>query len=191
MKNSQWCYFAWESVWWGFCFCVVVVHFLCVSLFVNDLHFVVVSSFDFQATLPCHQHSTLAFQAREGLHQLWALPRLLLIAFSFSFTASATVLSGLFLPTGVFYLMLLPNIFSTTWFYQGFSGSRQLFLKICRSSYWSSKHSPGPSVCLIHNLLFILNLCLYMSILQKFLLVVKTLIENIDQQPHYSAAMKI
>ena len=43
----------------------------------------------------------------------------------------------------------------------------------------------------IYNLLYILNLYLYISILQKFLLVVKTLIENIDQQPHYSAAMEI
>ena len=43
----------------------------------------------------------------------------------------------------------------------------------------------------IHNLLYILNLYLYMSILQKFLLVVKTLIKNIDQQPDYSAAIKI
>ena len=43
----------------------------------------------------------------------------------------------------------------------------------------------------IHNLLYILNLYLYMSILQKFLLVVKTLIKNMDQQPHYSAPMKI
>ena len=43
----------------------------------------------------------------------------------------------------------------------------------------------------IHNLLYILNLYLYMSILQNFLLVVKTLMKNIDQQPHHSAAMKI
>ena len=41
--------------------------------------------------------------------------------------------------------------FVTTCFYQGFRGSRQLFLKICRASYWSSKHRPGPSVCLIHS----------------------------------------
>ena len=107
----------------------------------------------FQATLPCHQHSTLASQAREGLHQLWALPRprLLLIAFSFSSTANATVLSGHFLPTGVFYLTLLPDIFCTTCFYQGFPGSRQLFFEICRTSYWSLKHRPGPSVCLINS----------------------------------------
>ena len=48
---------------------------------------VVVHSFllfiHFQATLPCHRHSTQASHAREGPHQLWALPRLLLIAFFF------------------------------------------------------------------------------------------------------------
>ena len=47
---------------------VVVVH---LYSFVDVFHFVdVVSSFDFQATLPCHRHSTLASQTREGLHQL-------------------------------------------------------------------------------------------------------------------------
>ena len=97
------------------------------------------SSFHFQATLPSHWHSTLASQAREGLHQLWALPWLLLIAFSFSSTASTIVLSGHFLPTGFFYFKLLPDIFGTfptflahswhfgtTCFYQGFTGSQQL-----------------------------------------------------------------
>ena len=63
----------------------------------------------------------------------------------------ATVLSGHFLPTGIFYLTLLPDIFGTNCFYEGFPGSRQLFLEICRASYWSSKHKPGPSVCLIHS----------------------------------------
>ena len=67
----------------------------------------------FQPTSPCHRHSTLASETREDLHQLWTLPRLLSIAFSFSSTTSATVLSGHFLPTGVFYLTLLPNIFGT------------------------------------------------------------------------------
>ena len=56
----------------------------------------------FQATFPCHRHSTLASQAREGLHQLWTLPWLLSVALLFArlfrhiFTASAMVLSGLF-----------------------------------------------------------------------------------------------
>ena len=165
-------------------------------MFVDAFHFVgFVSSFDFQATFPCHRHSTLAFQTREGLHQLWALPQLLSIAFSFSSTASATVLSGHFLPTGVFYLTLLPNIFGTTCFYQGFPGSRQLFLEICRASYWSSKHRPGPSVCLIHSnpqSSIHLNFVFMHVNIAKVLLVVETLIrsaatlfsshENIKQQ---------
>ena len=87
--------------------------------------------------------------------------------------ASATALSGHFLPTGVLYLRLLPNIFGTTCFYQGLSGSWQFFLEVCRASYWSSKHRPCPAVCLIHSnpqSLYILNLYLYMSIFQKFYL---------------------
>ena len=68
-------------------------------------------------------------------------PNYFLIAFSFSSCASATVLSGHFLPTRVFYLTLLPDSFGTTCFYQGLPGSRQVFLEVCRDSYWSSKHS--------------------------------------------------
>ena len=92
-------------------------------------------------------------RTREGLHQLWALPGLLSIAllFRYIFTASATVLSGHFLPTGVFYLRLFPHIFATTCFYQGLCGSGQLFLEVCKASCWSSKHRPGPSACLIHS----------------------------------------
>ena len=66
-----------------------------------------------------------------------------------SFTASAIVLSGYFLPTGVFYLMLLHQHFICV--YQGLPGSRQFFLEVSRASYWSSKHKPCPSVCLIHS----------------------------------------
>ena len=136
----------------------------------------------FQATLPCHWHSTLASQECEGLHQLWALPWLLLTDFSFSSTASATVLSGHFLPTGVFYLTFLPNIFGTTCFYQGLPGSRQFFLEVCRASYWSSKHRPGPSVCLIHSnpqsFIHLKFVFIHVNI-AKVLLVVKTLVKNI------------
>ena len=69
----------------------------------------------------------------------------------FSSTASATVLSGYFLPTGIFYLTLLPNIFATTCFYQGLPGCWQFFHEVWRASYWSSKPRPSPSVCLIHS----------------------------------------
>ena len=60
----------------------------------------------FQATFPCHQYSTMPSQAREDLHRLWTLSWLLSVAllsprlFRHNFTASATALSGLFLPTG-------------------------------------------------------------------------------------------
>ena len=139
------------------------------------------SSFRFQATFPCHRHSTLASQACEGLHQLWSLPQLLLIVFSFSSTASATVLSEYFLPTGVFYLTALPDIFGTTCFYQGLPGSRQFFLEVWRASCWSSKHRLGPSVCLIHsNPQSFIHLkfgFIHVSI-AKVLLVVKTLIKK-------------
>ena len=182
-------------------FVLVVVH---LSSFVDVFHFVgVVSSFDFQATLPCHRHSTLASQTREGLHQLWALPRLLLIAFSFSSTASATVLSGHFLPTGVFYLTLLPDIFgipnilAQPAFIKVSLGAGSYFFESCRASYWSSKHRPGPSVCLIHSnpQSFIHLKFVFINVnIAKVLLVVKTLIrsaatlfsshENIKQQPN-------
>ena len=106
-----------------------------------------------------------------------------LIAFSFSSTARATIFIGHFLPTGVFYLVLLPNIFGTTCFYQGFPRSRQLFLEICRASYRSSKHRPSPSVCLIHSnpQSFIHLKFVFMHVyIAKVLVVVKTLIKNTD-----------
>ena len=72
--------------------------------------------------------------------------------FCYSFTASTTVLTGRFLPTGVFLPMsLLPDIFDTTCFYQGLRGSQQFFLEVSRASCWSSKHRPSLSVCLGHN----------------------------------------
>ena len=49
--------------------------------------------------------------------------------------ASATALSEHFLPTDIFYVTLLSDIFGTTCFYQGFPGSRKLFPEICRASY--------------------------------------------------------
>ena len=107
--------------------------------------------------------------------------------FRYLLTASATVLSGHFLPTGVFYLTLLPGNFATSqhfrhipdiltqpFFYQGFTGSWQLlFVKV------AGLHTDPQNTDLIHlfvwftvihNLLYILTLYLCMSILQKFYL---------------------
>ena len=102
--------------------------------------------------------------------------------FRYLLTASATVLSGYFLSIGVFYLTLLPNIFRTACFYQDFAGSRQLFLDICRASYWSSKHRRGLSVCLIYSnpqsFIHLKFVIIHVNIV-KVLLVVKTLIKSV------------
>ena len=99
--------------------------------------------------------------------------------FCYLLTASATVLSGYFLATGTFYLTLLHRHFACV--YQGLPGSRQFFLEVCRASYWSSKHRPGPSVCLIHSnpqsFLHLKSVFMHVNI-AKVLLVVKTLIRS-------------
>ena len=62
---------AWENLYEVFVLLLIFdVVYLHLSSFVDVFHFVVISSFDFQAILRCHQHSTLVSQAREGLHQL-------------------------------------------------------------------------------------------------------------------------
>ena len=189
-----------------FIFDVVYFH---LSSFIDVFHFVgVVSLSHFQATLPCHRHSTLGSKTRESLHQLWLLPWLLSIAFSFSSTVSATVLSGHFLPTGAFYLTLLPYIFGTFptfWnipnilaqpaFIKVSLGVGSYFLESCRDLYCSSIHRPGPSVSLIHsNPQYFIDLSFVFTHINiaEVLLMVKTLIrsaatlfsshENIKQQ---------
>ena len=76
-------------------------------------------------------------------------------------------------------------------------GAGSYFPESCRASYWSSKHRPSSSVCLIHSnpQSFIHLKFLFMHVnIAKVLLVVKTLIrsaatlfsshENIKQQPN-------
>ena len=41
--------------------------------------------------------------------------------------------------------------FLTFWHNLLLSRFHSYFIEICRASYWSSKHRPGPSVCLIHS----------------------------------------
>ena len=65
--------------------------------------------------------------------------------FRYLFTASATVLSGRFLPTGVFYLTLLHWHFTCV--YQGLPGSRQFFLEVCRGFILILKTQTRP-ICL-------------------------------------------
>ena len=180
-------------------FCDVSCHFIfissfcCCSSFVNVLH----SHFLFDIipyrSVDYRQVFTLIlyFQSSPSQSDSWHFH---FQPFRHFLTASATVLSGHFLPTGVFYPTLLLDIFGTTCFYKDFPGSWKLFLEICRVSHWSSKNRPGPSVCLIDsNPQYSMHLkfvFIHVNI-AKFLLVVKTSIKYIDQQPNYSAAMKI
>ena len=69
--------------------------------------------------------------------------------FHYLLAASHAVLSGPFLPIGIFTLPSFTDVLTCV--YQGFPGRQQFFLEVCRASYWSSKHRPGPSVCLIHS----------------------------------------
>ena len=56
-----------------------------------------------------------------------------------------------FYPQAFFTLRSFTDIFDSTCVYQGLPGSRQFFFEVYRASYWSLKHRPGPSVCLIHS----------------------------------------
>ena len=117
--------------------------------------------------------------------------------FRYLLTASVTVLSGHFLPTGVFYLTSLLDILAKPAFIKVSLGASSYFLESCRASYWSSKHRPSLSVCLIHSnpqsFIHLKSVFMHVNI-AKVLLVVKTLIrsaatlfsshENIKQQPN-------
>ena len=185
VKNSQRCYFAWENLRWGFC---VVVIFS----FVDVLHFIVVlliafrhHSSSFRGLSPGFLHPILYFQpspSQSDSRHFHFQP------FRYLLTASATVLSGHFLPTGVFYLTLLPDIFGTTCFYQGFPGSRKLFLEICRTSYWSSKQKPAPSVCLTYgnsqSFIHLKFVFIHVNIANVF-----TCVENFDKEYRSAATL--
>ena len=45
----------------------------------------------------------------------------------------------------------IPDILAQPAFIKVSLGAGSYFLESCRASYWSSKHRPGPSVCLIHS----------------------------------------
>ena len=69
----------------------------------------------------------------------------------------ATVLSrvlrfweDIFYPQAFFTLRSFPTFLAQPTF-QGLPGIGQFFLEVCRASCWSTKHKPGPSVCLIRN----------------------------------------
>ena len=176
---------------WEYLFCDVDLHFVVVILhlssFVDVFHFVVVSSFDFQATLPFHHHSTLASQTHEASTSSELYPDYFWLPFLFHLPRALRFWVGFFYSQAFFTLCFFPTFLAQPGFIKAFLGAGSYSLK------FAGLHTDPRNTDLahlfvwftvIHNLLYILNLYLYMSILQKFLLVVKTLIKNIDQQPN-------
>ena len=129
----------WENLQWGFrdvgyCFSFIVV-----------LHSLM--SLHFRATSPCHRHSGTV----KGSTSSELYPGYFRLLLPFHLPRTLQFWVGIFYPQTLFTLRSFLDIFDTTCFYQGFPGSRQFFLEVCRASCWSSKHRPGPSVCLIHS----------------------------------------
>ena len=164
------------------------------------LSFCCSSLFCFQATLPCHQLSALASQAREGLHQLWALPNYFWLPFLFHPARALRFRVGIFYDRP-FLLTLLPDIFGATCFYQGLPGSWQFFLEVCRASCWSSKCRPNPAVFIHVNIAKVLlvvktlkkNIFFWFSVLDSIRLSSRSATTLINQQPwkHKAAATLI
>ena len=202
---------AWENLWR---FLFIFVHFVVVvvlhlSSFVDVFHFVgVVSLFDFQATLPCHRHSILASQTLEGLHQLWALPWLLSIAFFFHLPRALRFWVGIFSPQVFFTLhsfptfLAQPNIFGTfPTFCHNLLLSRfywepaATFLKVS-GLHTDPRNTDPPLLLFVLSFIHLKSVFIHVNI-AKVLLVVKTLIRSaatlfsshvsIKQQPNLSA----
>ena len=179
---------AWENLrrflwcWSSFCCCCCC----CYSSFVDLFH----SHFLFNI-IP---HPFVDYRQVFKTHfELSAQPRVIRDTFIFQpfrylLTLSATVLSGHFLPTDVFYLMLLPDIFGTfPTLWHNLLLSRFHWEPAANFLKVAGLHNDSPNTdpahlfvwfTVIHNLLYILTSYLCMSILQEFLLVVKTLIRS-------------
>ena len=128
------------------------LHFVVVSLFVNFLH----SHFIFFST----SSLTLPWTIAEFLQSFYtfspAYCRVVRCTFIFNFSViflpqAQRFRVSVFYPLAFFTLCSFIDIFDSTCIYQGFPRSQQFFLEVCRASYWSSKHRPSPSVCLIHS----------------------------------------
>ena len=124
----------------------------CCSSFIFVLHFVVVVLhfisrllFHVSGTPPWLLRLVKASTSSELYPDYFWLPLLFHLPRALRFWV------GVFYPQAFFTLRSFTDIFDSTCVYQGLPGSRQFFLEVCRASYWSSKHRPGPSVCLIHS----------------------------------------
>ena len=138
---------------------LLYLHFVADVLhFVFDFHFVVIcrfSSFTF-----CFSTSsfTLSWTFARFLHPFYTFSpaHRRVIRDTFNFYHSVIFLPqalrfwvDVFYPQAFFTLRSFTDIYDSTCVYQGFPGSRQFFLEVCRASYWSSKQTR--LICLIHS----------------------------------------
>ena len=157
-KNSRRWFSAWENLrggfrdvdchfWYSFHFCIFIsfLIFILLSFFICRF-----SSFTFSFQ---HHHSPFRGLS-PGFYTHFILSAQPIAEwFLFIFNDSVIFLLGFWV--GVFY----PQTFFTlgtfidilACLYQDLPESQLFFLEVCKASYWSSKHRPGPSVCLIHS----------------------------------------
>ena len=128
--------------------------------FIVDLHFVVVLHLLMFFIHLCFSTSslTLPWTITRFLHPFHTLSPVhrRVICSTFIFNHSIIfLLQTLRFWVGIFYLQAFFTLCSVTniltCVYQGLLGSQQFFLEISRALYWSLKHRPGPSVCLIYS----------------------------------------
>ena len=136
--------------------------FLCLH-FIFDLHFVVVLHLSMFFIHICFSTSSLTLLCglSPGVYTHFIFSAQPIAEWFATLSFSTIPLSSyrerygfewaLFYPQALFYLTLLHWHFTCV--YQGLPGSRQFFLEVCRASYWSSKHRPGPSACLIKDVI--------------------------------------
>ena len=177
VKNSQWWYVLGRT---SGGFCDVDLHFVVVILHLS-VFFIHIFFSTSSLTLPWTIARFLdPFCTFSPAHRRVIRDTFILRPFHYLLTASGTVLRGHFLPTSVFYLTLLPDIFGTfPTFWHNLLLSRfhwELavnFLKV--AGLHTDPQNTDPVhlfvwFTVIHKLLYILNLYLCMLILQKFYL---------------------
>ena len=160
-EPPRWVLWCWLSF-------LVFISFLC-------LHFVVVLYLSF-LFISFPAYFTMSPALHPGFSDLWRRPPSLSstlnyfwLPFLFHLPQALRFWVGSFYTQAFFTLRFFIEILTNI--YQGFPGTQQFFLDVCRALYWSWKHGPGLSVCLIHSnpqTLYISNLYLYMPILQLF-----------------------
>ena len=143
-RRFSWC-------WLSF---LIFISFLYLH-FIFDLHFVVVLHLSFFFIHISFQHHHSPFRGLSpGFYTHFILSaqpiaEWLMFIFNDSVIFLLRFWVGVFYPQTFFTLGTFIDIL--TCLYQDLPESRLFFLEVCKASYWSSKHRPGPSVCLIHS----------------------------------------